>query len=737
MNKKNRRNLILWYAGAFLMPPMAWLGLAWFAQIWTFNEMLQIVLSLNIWIYVMVYMSLSLTFLFFKLRFLTKFELDQSSAKIKKVSRVVNGLPGFFSINIIMYILIGPFVVLHGMTFLTKTEFYLAEAVGVPIIFLFAAPFYVQFLANIEKATKDFPRLISGFFFRIRGKLTMTLGFTNVGIIALVALTGISLVNSNPDHTSSQIFSNLVTKNLIGGVLALSIQLTNIFLIIRMVNKPIKNLDITLDTMLKDIDQGVADLTVKIDRSTLDEIGTITSKFQLLVKSIKSLINNIKNNASKLNYSSEELTMNSDKLSKQASNMNEQSSQVASASEQMDQTMNTMASTTEEMSMNISLVATAAGEMTQNFESLKESVENVSTSMDTVSSSANDSFQISENAEDLAQKANSTMEILHVAADEIGTVSDMIKRIAEKTNLLALNATIEAASAGDAGKGFAVVAFEIKELANQSATAAEDITKRIEGVQFNTKNTNEAIVALSEIITKISTSSEEIKDSVKIQAKTLETISINIGEASHGIKNIARSANELTSGSNELSNNAQETSNGISNISKNIATINETLNENKENTNQLGISSSELYSISEDLSESISSFLIDQAEGAISNKNTLVEIRQIENIITAHIVKGEKIEKMLEGGPVVLPMDSHHCSFAKWYYAEGTKKWKNVPEFKEIEEPHEKIHTLMNDIYNLYQAKKINEAREELKNWKIISEELKIATDNFVKAIAG
>ena len=142
-------------------------------------------------------------------------------------------------------------------------------------------------------------------------------------------------------------------------------------------------------------------------------------------------------------------------------------------------------------------------------------------------------------AVDVVETTNETVAKLGTVGQEIGNVVKVITSIAEQTNLLALNATIEAARAGEAGKGFAVVASEVKELAQETARATEDIARRVEAIQADTGGAVDAIGEIAAIIASINDYQTTIASAVEEQTATTNEMSRNVAEASAGSGEIA------------------------------------------------------------------------------------------------------------------------------------------------------------------------------------------------------
>jgi methyl-accepting chemotaxis protein len=150
-----------------------------------------------------------------------------------------------------------------------------------------------------------------------------------------------------------------------------------------------------------------------------------------------------------------------------------------------------------------------------------------------------------------AEKTNGTVQGLAEAAEKIGAVVELITGIAEQTNLLALNATIEAARAGDAGKGFAVVASEVKNLANQTAKATEEIGQQIAGMQSAAGEAVEAIGGIGKTITEVDEIAATIAAAVEEQGTATQDIARNVQEAARGTQEVSSNIAGVSQGAEE------------------------------------------------------------------------------------------------------------------------------------------------------------------------------------------
>jgi len=258
-------------------------------------------------------------------------------------------------------------------------------------------------------------------------------------------------------------------------------------------------------------------------------------------------------------------------------------STVHSALEQLRTTATGMASQSDETTGRAANVAVATEQAAANVDTVAAAAEQLAASIDEITSQVSRSSDIAQSGANEADDASTIFAELGTASDKIGQVVELIQSIAEQTNLLALNATIEAARAGDAGKGFAVVAAEVKNLANQTTRATEDIAGQIGGIQESTQNALGAIQHLSGRMKELNEVSASIAAAVREQDAATGEIARNVAEAATGTKDVAQ----------------------------NVVGLRKAAEEEREASGQVLAASGSLNSKSQNLMEQIKQFLND------------------------------------------------------------------------------------------------------------------------------
>jgi methyl-accepting chemotaxis protein len=285
--------------------------------------------------------------------------------------------------------------------------------------------------------------------------------------------------------------------------------------------------------VLKDIAEGEGDLTRRVNQSTGDELGEMGKWFNTFMVKLQGLVVHVAKSTQGVTRSSEELfTVSHD-----------------------------MGAGAEETSVQANIVAAAAEEVTRNLQTVAAATEEMTVSIGEISKNASAAARIAAQAVEKAGLASVTMDHLGKSSAEISQFVRVINSIAQQTKLLALNATIEAARAGTAGKGFAVVANEVKELANETAKATEEISQKIDAIRKGADGAVAVIAEIGVIIGQMHDISTTIAGAVEEQTATTKEIARNVMEAAMGETQVTENITSVAQAAKNTSGGAQNTQN--------------------------------------------------------------------------------------------------------------------------------------------------------------------------------
>jgi methyl-accepting chemotaxis protein len=328
---------------------------------------------------------------------------------------------------------------------------------------------------------------------------------------------------------------------LVTALLALAVAIGAALTITRSIITPLRELRQRLD----DIARGDGDLTLRLDSTGRDELAEVSGLFNTFVEQIAGTVREVSSSATGLTGASDELSGVSTRIADAARETSARSESVSAAAEQVSRNVQTVASAAEQMSASIREIAGTAQE----------------------------AARIGAHAGQVAADTTATVAKLGESSAEIGNVIKLITSIAEQTNLLALNATIEAARAGDAGKGFAVVASEVKDLAQETARATEDISHRVEAIQNDTGGAVQAIGEISEIIRQLGEYQTSIASAVEQQTATTADITRSVAEAAQGSQDIAGNIGTVAAAAQSTTSGVTETEGATTRLARMAAEL--------------------------------------------------------------------------------------------------------------------------------------------------------------------
>ncbi|WP_419794611.1 methyl-accepting chemotaxis protein [Pseudomonas palleroniana] len=348
------------------------------------------------------------------------------------------------------------------------------------------------------------------------------------------------------------------------GLVIAGLGLLVIWLVGHGIARPLKQ----MVAMLNDIAQGEGDLTRRLSSDRADELGAIASGFNTFLIKLQGMITQVVSSVQKVSDSSEHTADIAIRTNQGVHKQMVEIDQVATA-------VHEMTATAQDVARNATQAAQAASHADQAASQGMRIVRDTSSSIGAL-------------AEEIG-KAVGVVQTLAKDSENINAILTAIRGIAEQTNLLALNAAIEAARAGEQGRGFAVVADEVRNLAQKTQKATEEIQAMIQQLQQGTRD----------VVRVMEDSQNRTDESVQHAAKAAEAL-----------ETITQAVSVINDMNTQIASAAEEQSAVAEDINRNVINIGQVANEVAGGADESSTASADLTKLAEQQRRLINQFKV-------------------------------------------------------------------------------------------------------------------------------